>query len=63
MKNVLNQIFKSKFLFIGLIIGLISSMGVKMIINPGNHRVPLWMFILTPIIGFLYFKFFPKKKV
>jgi len=61
MKNFLNQIGKSKFLFIGLIIGLISSMGVTMIMNPSNHKVPVWMFIFTPIIAFIFLKFWRKK--
>lgn len=63
MKNLFNKIGKSKFLFIGLIIGLISSMGVKMIMNPSKNGIPIWMFIFTPIIGFIFFKFWGKSKL
>ena len=61
MRKFLNQIGKSRFLFIGIIIGLISSMGVRMIMNPSNNKVPVWMFIITPIIAFMFFKFWRKK--
>jgi hypothetical protein len=61
MKNILNQLAKSKFLFIGLFIGLTSAMGVKMVMNPTGHRVPVWIFFLPPILAYVLFKLWKKK--
>ena len=56
MKNILHQIGKSKFLIIGLFIGLTSAMGVKMVMNPSGHSFPVWIFFLPPILAFILFR-------
>lgn len=61
MKNILHQIAKSKFLFIGLFIGLTSAMGVKMVMNPSGQSVPIWIFFLPPILAYIFFKLWKKK--
>jgi len=60
MKNFLNKITKSKFLFIGLFIGITSAIGVKMVMDPSGHRVPAWLFFFPPIAAYIFFKFFKK---
>ena len=57
---MLHRLAKSKFLFIGLFIGLTSAMGVKMVMNPTGPRVPVWIFFLPPILP-LYFLNFGKR--
>ncbi|MBZ9634307.1 hypothetical protein [Clostridium sp. FP1] len=62
MKNFLNQIGKSKFLFVGLFIGLTSAIGVKMVMDPSVHRVPVWLFFLPPVAAYILFKLSKKNK-
>lgn len=62
MKNILHQIARSKFLFVGLFIGLTSAVGVKMVTNPSGNRVPVWIFFLPPILAYIFFKLWKKNK-
>ncbi|MBZ9686502.1 hypothetical protein G9F72_009190 [Clostridium estertheticum] len=62
MKNILNKLGKSKFLILGLFIGVTSAMGVKMVMNTSGPRVPVWMFFLPPIIAYVFLKIFKKNK-
>jgi len=61
MREMLHRIMRSKFIFIGLFIGLTSAMGVKMVMNTSGPRVPVWVFFVPPILAFAVFKFGKKK--
>jgi len=62
MKDIFNRLGKFKFLFVGLFIGLTSARIVNMFMNPSAKNIPIWIFILPPILVFIFYKFLKRNR-